>query len=508
MGATSPRTSVLPEAARAKLDELETVSGLSIPDELAALLVEPATGLEQRAYLLAPKGPPEQSLLQALGSLQLLSAQRVDPDLLPIASVDDGSLACVVCERQGEAPKPDLGQVVRWHFDDVPPDTQRALLDTDAGLYLRTIAAEEAMREVGLQRMVEVADEYEQSHGERIPRAHECRPIRIACQNVIIGLAAYWYEARFDGLAVKAWQTCQAPHVAAHEGNRALAALTLAEAFRSGGTMEIRFDDHLEHAVPASLRQFGRTHGIELAADDASITPAQARELLLAVTPLTDELRSSLRRRIDAGSLSAERACYVLLSGVWDPIELDFLLACSARAGSILRGGVDPLDRIARQAELSLCRGAAMLGMLLRRLSQTEDSAAQVVDQDDRRVNVVEDATRPITWQVLDDSAAVRIDGAGAGRLPWQPADSAQELEPGQPMIVIPRELPGRSQWDLVRELARDHGAMPATLEPHSAPLPKGHRPKGVARLVLPDRVNAIDRTIESRLTASRVGRA
>ncbi len=507
--------SSLPAAAENQLNELKDLSGLRIPEQLPALLMEARPGLEESTFLLAPKRAKSQSLLGALSSMRLLSAQRADLDLLPIAAVDHSSLACVVCERQGEEPAPNVGEVVRWHLTDVPPGNQRAPLDTDAQLYLETIATEEATCEAGLQRMIETADKFEESHGERLPRPHECRPVRIASQNVIIGLAAYRHEAKFDGLAVEVWQTCQVPHVATHEGNRALAALTLAEAFRSGGTMEIRFEQHLEQAVPASLRQFARTHGIELGTDDpASIGPAQARELLFAVTPLPDELRARLQQRIDAGLLSAERACYVLLSGIWDPAELDFLLACSPRSGSILRGGVDPLDRAARRAELSLCRSAAMLGMLLRRLAQREEPITPASSDDnpeggknERRVEVVEDAARTISWQVLEDSGAVRFEGVAGGRLPWQPVSGALEIGPAQPLIVVARDLPSCAQWDLARELAREHDAVAATLEPHSAPRVKGARPKSVAQLVLPDRVSALDRAIETRLTASRVGR-
>ena len=94
---------------------------------------------------------------------------------------------------------------------------------------------------------------------------------------MIVALAAFAQDSAFDGLSVVAWQTCEVPHVATHEANRALAALTLCDAFKSGGTMEIRFDrparltstagrivfhGHPENAVPASLRRYGRTVGV------------------------------------------------------------------------------------------------------------------------------------------------------------------------------------------------------------------------------------------------------
>jgi hypothetical protein len=109
------------------------------------------------------------------------------------------------------------------------------------------------------------------------------RPVRIACQNVIVGLAAIAQDSSFDGLLAVAWQTCEVAHVAANEANRALAALTLCDVFQKGGTMDIRFDrkahvklhgedhffdEHPENGVPTSLRRFGRVVGVELGVDD------------------------------------------------------------------------------------------------------------------------------------------------------------------------------------------------------------------------------------------------
>jgi hypothetical protein len=109
------------------------------------------------------------------------------------------------------------------------------------------------------------------------------RPVRIACQNVIVGLAAIAQDSSFDGLSAVAWQTCEVAHVAANETNGALATSTRCDALQNGGTMEIRFDrkarvnlhgedhffdGHPGNAVPASLRRFGRVVGVELGVDD------------------------------------------------------------------------------------------------------------------------------------------------------------------------------------------------------------------------------------------------
>lgn len=484
-----------------ELERLETILELRLAVELKELLSTPARDvLWQRVYR-AGEGSSDKSISWAVTMMRFLSTHPVDRDLLPVAAVDDRSYACVVCEHVGDAPEPDLGAVVRWHLDDVPRRAQRQLLDVDVRAYFETLEREEQTREEGSAQLAKLAEAYYNSHdkGAKLPRAHECRPIRLACQNVIIGNAGFYYDARFNGLSVCAWQTCEAPHLAAHEGNRALAALMLAETFRSGGTMEIRFDEHPERAVPARLQQFARTRGLRLGASDAcAITPAEARELMQAVTPMQADLAARVHGVTGRGEQSVERACYVLLSGIWKPIELDFLLATSSRSLTILGGGSDVLNRGARQAETAIARAAAMAGTLFARLSLRPEHGGEAESIEDDRVG--------IEWHIRGDAGAVLFTGVSAGPLPWQ-RGRAVELEDGQPLLVLVRPLLGRGDRELAAELARADGAAAATLAAPDAALMK-QGDDNIAQLTYPDRLQTLDRQIERRLLSCRVGRA
>ena len=302
------------------------------------------------------------------------------------------------------------------------------------------------------------------------------RPVRIACQNVIVALGAIAQDSSFDGLSVPAWQTCEVPHVATHEANRALAALTLCDAFQNGGTMEIRFDreariikngkpviyhGHPEKQVPASLRRFGRTVGVMLGADDPkAITPAEARELFLAITPMPAELRERVGDAVSSRGITPERLCFLLLSQVWREIEMDYLLAVTARSQSILCGGAAWSDRAARQAESEVCRGAVTAGMLFRRLNATDAAA-----DDSGEVRVIEDRSKGVAWSVDGDEAAITFTGihpdepvawisglSGTDTLTVYPRTTAtgSSIEavsnsrlPGQKALLLPADVPG-----------------------------------------------------------------
>lgn len=445
--------------------------------------------------------------------LLLASAQEPPANLFPIAAVDESSLACVVCAPI-ELKDEDVGEfVVRWHLDDVPPEHQAGILDVDLVAYVTSLDEELAARAVGLDRMLdEIGPAYQQSHlrHEKRPRDFVVRPVRIACQNVIVGLAAIAQEASFDGLNVVGWQTCEVPHVATHEANRALAALMLCDAFQNGGTMEIRFDrsarvafgsrtfsydGHPEGQVPASLRRYGRTVGVMLGEEDAgAIVPGEARELFLAVTPMRPELRRSVEHEIGSRGTAPERLCFALLSGVWREIELDWILTTSLCGSSILAGGADWQERTARQTEMEICRTAMMAGMLFARLDGRDTAS------DEGGPRVVEDQRVGVDWHIDTELAAVRLAGRDLDQpLPWL---GGRVENPKEPLTVLPRSIVTAEVRETVTRLAEEGPV--AVLLPRDAP-----EPQLGAGLVMwcPDRLSDLDKAVEAKLLTSRVSR-
>ena len=433
------------------------------------------------------------------------------PNLVPLMPVDERSFACVVLSDLDEPALPGEGAVVRWHLDVKDERYQAALLDTDCVRYVESVGAELRTREEGLARVLdEVGPAYQQAfldHDKR-PRDFVVRPVRIACQNVIVALAAFAQDSAFDGLSVVAWQTCEVPHVATHEANRALAALMLCDAFKSGGTMEIRFDrpaqvqvgdsvkkyeGHPEHRVPASLRRFGRTVGVDLgAADPAAISPAEARDLFRAVTPMPDGLRGRVDFATANEGIAPERLYFALMTGTWHPLELDFMLATTDRTASVVSGGSSWQDRQARQAESEVCRAGVMASMLFNRLNN-RDSAAGAGG-----ARVLEDNRQGVAWQVDGDAAAIDYTNLDAAQpLPWC------GYGPAAAVRVFPRAIVTASAIAAVRD-AQQHGPA-ALLIPLDCDI---EVPADIVVMRCPDRLADLDKAIEAKLLASRIARA
>lgn len=462
--------------------------------------------LAERLYRPMPADDDPLSLQAAVDAL---SASAISPpdSLLPITFVDDWSFACLALDSDDDFGWR-AGHVVRWHLDDIDRRHQGALIDTDVNLYLDSIASEfdEETWDRGYRGVTKFAQEYQKRFVEPqiTPKSHDLRPFQLACQNVIIGLAAFKRNVSIDGSSAPYWLTCDAPHVATNEGVRALSALLLCDAFQSGGTMEISFADHAERRVPASLRRYGRTLGIELGAEIAggrSISPAEARALFMAVTPMPADLRARCRRLVESGMVSTERLCYTLLAAVWSTVALDFLAACAGgeRLQSVLSGGSDVFDRPNRVAEMELARAAVILDTFVKRVD-AKDVAAPDGGQ---AVRLFEDTTNGVEWRVHGGIGAVEILNVPAGRLPWHPA----VVSSGR-VIVLPRAHPIGDDFDLAQRLATGSlaGGAPVALLT-SAGVHVEDRGE-IAVLKCPIRLDEIDLQIERSLVSSTLGRA
>lgn len=513
MSSTLPPTrSELSKRSHDLYDAFCRQRGLRRPTSISSLL-RGKVGEVLKDLIYWPNGDPSRSNSLAFGLNLLESAIDPSPvNLLPLLPVDDRSIACVVCVAQDDWDNEDSNssaptpcEVVRWHLGVIPDNHQGALLDTDAFIYLKSVAEEISYRPGALERLLRRSQQYYSQFvaKENRPRKHILRPIQLACQNVIIGLAALQQDTKFDGLRVSDYLTCEVPHLATHEANRALVALILCDAFQSGGTMEIRFGPrNRDMPVPSALKRFARSIGLNAGAEDAlAITPNEARKLFLAVTPMPDELRYRCAVMIDRGIITPERLCFTLMSGTWEAIELAYILATSPRSESILRGGAEFWQRRDCLAESEICRAALMTGMLFRRLSSQDTASGGT-----KGVRVFEDASSQIDFTVFEKEGAVAYKGF-SGILPWLSLySSVPALNKGKSLIVVPRGLPTPEDIRLVHELTDHHEESVVTLLTTSDS--EDFLPADILVMRCPDRVRELDEQIERKNVTMRIVRA
>ena len=478
----------IPERPAGHLTQRELAEAMMthVPDEVYQSLLDPPPGIASRMCRL--DGDPA-ALPHVLATTAFLQQQPSLPPfgLLPLLYLDEASYAAVVCAPSNALPPgTSVGSVVRCYVTPVEDRHQMAILDTSAVAFLQSLNEELQSRQAGLEKLDSIATDYQRRFGKsgEVPRAIDVRPIRLACQNVVVGVGAFRHDRATDALQVPVWQTCEVPHVVAHEGNRAMAALMLCDAFQSGGTMEIDFGDHPERRVPASLRRFGRTRGVVLgAANQRTISPAESRELMNAVTPMPPETKQRLRAFCEWSGTSSERVCYLLLSGVWSCIELDYLVNVATElAPSILNGGTGRLNRIQHQREIMACRAASAVGLLHKRLSNATTASEGHDALEDRRID--------IGWTLHGNAVTLwRRDGHELPELGSQARKTMTALPSTWPGVGIP--TPEDTVGNAVLLIPRDMNDPSWSGETWT----------------LPATINELDRASDSRLMRAKVGR-
>lgn len=243
-------------------------------------------------------------------------------------------------------------------------------------------------REIGLKTMESHVREFEEKYLNigKLPRNYVWRPYRFCVQDVVIGLVVVRHSLENNCLEVDVCLTSDVPEYEPHSGAKMTATFLLSEAYKCGGTMEIRFSDYVEGGrVPAALCRLARELGVCLNhAEEGRITPSEARQFYLALTEFSPLPRDHFVELSTQGKLSVERACYVVHHGVWTRSEVESIVLGSQRPDSILGGETSPEQRHLYMQDIAHARAAILGGFLDRKLARRERGEGDVaIDLED-----------------------------------------------------------------------------------------------------------------------------
>ena len=99
----------------------------------------------------------------------------------------------------------------------------------------------------------------------------------------------------------------------------------------------------------------------------------------------------------------------------------------------------------------------------------------------------------------------MRFDQVPPGSLPWQ-QDWEEMIEAGQSLVFVPRPLIGSQDIELAARLSHELNAIGVTLQLYGTPHVKVAEVP-VPQLTCPKSIAEIDRIVEERLVACKVGR-
>lgn len=318
-----------------------------------------------------------------------LSMAELDLNLVPIERLSETKYVCINCDTSSQS----FGSVVQvepqysyknhqyvaddfWHYLHARLATEKKSFD-EANSEVKTSDPNFNHQWSVFEKHVNEYNKkynYEHGSGGKLPRNHEWRPFRFAVQDVIFGLTVIRHQRMGNFLEVDVFLTAEIPEYDPLAGALALSMLILSEAYKCGGTMEVRFTANVESGcVPEALQALASRHGLSFSdAGKGCVHPNEAKLFYAALTGFSTKLRTDIEQLERAGRAKLARACFVVNNGVWNKDQIEMIVRGSMAPDRILRGASNPHERHLYVHDLLHARSALLGGMLDRILLQRQ----------------------------------------------------------------------------------------------------------------------------------------
>lgn len=431
-----------------EISDRERAFGIEFPETYRVFLKRYGTLIHDDLVIFGLGVPP-----QLLPSVEcaIYTARAIHPDIpntiVPIHIIENGVFACIDC---------DSDQITVW-VANKPLDEQKWTYLADSfEKYLYTLFAKPFWYDKGFQVLKKHVEQYQSTYqydhakGGKLPRNHEWRPYRFCIQDVLFGSTVVRHLREANCLQVDVFLTAEVPEYGPYAGALALITFLLSEAYKCGGTMEIRFTKNVEDGqVPQELQDLARQYEIAFSqADTGKILPGEAKALYAALTDFSPSLQQKINELEQIGRMKMARACYVVNHGVWSKEQVEMIVLGSEQPDSILSGRAQPHQRHLYFHDLLQARAALLGGMLDRILAQRQRVSDSGVAFD------MEDDVRPLEISFDGDLYAKQYRSDEAAPVPWlYPDNRSREIAGGMPFNVLVR---ARDAADLQLHLTGD----------------------------------------------------
>lgn len=379
------------------------------------------------------------------------TARAIHPDmplaLVPIHVIEKGVFACIDCDSK---------QIRLWVANKPIGEQHWTYLAGSFEEYLFKLLAKPFWHDKGFEILRRHVDQYQSTYqydhakGGKLPRNHEWRPYRFCIQDVLFGSAVVRHLREANCLQVDVFLTADIPEYGPFAGTLALITFLLSEAYKCGGTMEVRFTKNVEDGqVPQELQDLACQYEIVFSqADNGKILPSEAKALYAALTGFSPSLKQKIDELEQAGRVKMARACYVVNHGVWSKEQVEMIVLGSELPDSILSGQAQPHQRHLYLHDLLHTRAALLGGMLDRTLSQRQRVSDNGITYE------MEDDTRPLAISFDGELYTKQYHSDEEVPLPWlYPNNQSREISGGMTFNVLVR---ARDAADLQLHLAAD----------------------------------------------------
>lgn len=432
------------------IEKVESILGVKFPEDYRSFLTRYGAisigGI--CIYGISTPFDREPSIVWALNGLWKVSPD-MPKNLVPIQHLSD-SRAIVCIECQSAQSKNNETSIVLWNLDSKRNLQNIVHLNQDFATYLSQVLMVFKHREIAFRVMEEHVQNFERDYLSigKLPRNYVWRPYRFCSQDVVLGLTVVRHSVDNNCLEVDVCMTSDVLEFEEGIGVKITTSFLLSEAYKCGGSMEIRFSENVEGGrVPIAICDLAEKYGVPLSYTmEGRIAPSEARLLYLAISEFSQPLRDLIESLFQEGRLSIERPCYALYHGLWTRSQIENILLGSPRPESVLGGDSWPEQRHLYLNDLKHASAAVMGGVLDRKLAKRDrNTGSEALD--------LEDDVRPIDIHFNPDYYANVYSCNEEFPIPWAQDQSTQIVKPGNEIVVLLRVY---DMEDITRYLPHD----------------------------------------------------
>ncbi|GEM_PF-1369472 len=436
--------------AKEAIDKVESILGVKFPEDYRSFLGRYgaiSTG-DTTIYGICTPFNREPSIVWALDGLWKVSPD-IPKNLIPIQHLTASrEMVCIECQPSAT----DHASIVRWSLES-KQDTQSIVrLNQDFSNYLSQVLMTTKHQETAFSVMGEHVQNFERDYLSigKLPRNYIWRPYRFCSQDVVLGLTVVRHSVDNNCLEVDVCLTSDVQEFEEGIGAKITTSFLLSEAYKCGGSLEIRFSENVEGGrVPAAICELAEKYGVSFQhTKEGRIIPSEAKLLYLAISEFSESLQSRILDLYQDGRLSVERPCYTLYHGLWSRPQVEQIILGSTQPESILGGDSQPEQRHLYLNDLKHASSAVMGGVLDRKLAKRErNTGNEALD--------LEDDVRPLEINFSPEYYAKIYSCPEVMPIPWVNGQLTENIEPGNEVVVLLRvydvdELPKLLGRDIV----------------------------------------------------------
>lgn len=304
-----------------------------------------------------------------------------------------------------------------------------------------------------------------------LPKNHSWRPYRWCSRDIVFALIVVRHERFRNCLEADVCLMSSPPQYPENSGAKVAMGFLLSEAYKCGTSMEIVFSENVETRIEDGKKK-GRVPAYiyDLACDfdiklkhvlEGHITPFEARQIYMKLVGFSKEAQEKIMKLSVDEKISPERACFVVMGGIWSLAEAESIILGSDNPESILLSASSPEDRHLYLRDVLSARGAILGGALDRKLLKKEivkDGEASESEDIEVEMDISFDGeTYAKAYKAIDECC-----------IPWT-AETDLILKPEERMVVVVR---ARSSSEIIETFEEDLICLSRTIEKYKTKEP------------------------------------